>query len=142
MKLFIFSLYVLFISATDLYCKNDELIISSLNYYVEKSKNKKRDFYDIFKNPYGKYFEVITVSIANLNCDNIFHKEDSFYEGYLWSICICPKCGKHQGWLFIHDPQYCNLFPSENCNERKPFYGIITDNLKPNEIYYYENIEI
>jgi hypothetical protein len=140
-----YLILILLISITksndlNIYCTNDEMKISSLELYISKNEKKNGNIYDIFKNPYGKYFEIITVTEANLKCDNIFHREDSFYEGYLWSICVCPKCGKHQGWLFIPDIEYCNLFPSDNCKNRKHFYGIITDNLKPKKVNYYEEI--
>ena len=145
MKFFVFYLLIILIYSNDLniYCINDETMISSLEYYIKKNNNKNDDnIYDIFKNPHGKYFEIITVTQARLKCESNFHKEDSFYEGYLWTICLCPKCGIHQGWLFYPDIEYCKFFPSDECKNRKPFYGIITDNLKPKQIYFSEKIEL
>ena len=74
-----YLILILLISITksndlNIYCTNDEMKISSLELYISKNEKKNGNIYDIFKNPYGKYFEIITVTEANLKCDNHFMK--------------------------------------------------------------------
>jgi hypothetical protein len=84
-----------------------------------------------FKNPQEIYFEVFTSLKANLRCDNIVYDQTSFFHGYGWSLCYCPVCMTHHGWLFHPIDRYCDLEieNSHECKYRTKFFGIITDNV-------------
>lgn len=74
----------------------------------------------LFKNPDGAFFEVISATEANLT--EVSKPSDlmTWFPGYHWTICVCPMCMKHVGW------KYHATSP-----ERKPqsFFGIILDNI-------------
>ncbi|KAK3780207.1 hypothetical protein RRG08_010601 [Elysia crispata] len=63
------------------------------------AKNQ-RVFIQLFKNPHGNYFEVITSHKAYVESDNMNFATDSWFPGYVWNIAKCPRCGTHIGWMF------------------------------------------
>ncbi|XP_041360952.1 protein cereblon-like [Gigantopelta aegis] len=74
----------------------------------------------LFKNPQETYFEVIASSQAEVKIVGNAYSEDSWFPGYRWTICVCPRCNNHLGWVFdTAEP------------ERKPasFVGLILNNL-------------
>lgn len=101
------------------------------------SSNFKKKFYNnkvlthTFKNPHNILFEVITVSDAQLLCENMPHEESTFFPGYGWKICVCPVCGNHHGWHFSPILKHCQAEEKdiETCMNKKPFYGLVTNNL-------------
>ncbi|XP_048729819.1 protein cereblon-like [Ostrea edulis] len=74
----------------------------------------------LFKNPDGVYFEVITATKANVTETSQSSDLMTWFPGYIWTICVCPMCLKHIGWKY-------QMTTSEN----KPlsFYGIILANV-------------
>ena len=54
-----------------------------------------------FRNPNGHIFDLITVSKADLFLINDTRSiKDTWFSNFYWTICICPKCHLHLGWLF------------------------------------------
>ena len=138
-------------------CLNDENILVddiNNNYLIINDVNQK--FYisfipsniQIFKNPYGNIFKIITSKNANnIICENKRHYEDSFYLGYSWSVCYCKKCGDFKGWLFLPNEEYCELIDNieeyNQCKKRESFYGIIIGKINNiNNIQYSETKEL
>ncbi|XP_005103222.1 uncharacterized protein LOC101845563 [Aplysia californica] len=60
----------------------------------------ERALIQLFKNPQGAYFEVITLTNAHVEKANEKYAADSWFPGFAWSIASCPKCGVHIGWGF------------------------------------------
>jgi hypothetical protein len=54
----------------------------------------------LFENPHGKQFEVITSSSADVFRQDQAFGEHSWFPGFLWHIVVCPRCGYHLGWSF------------------------------------------
>nr|XP_022322221.1 uncharacterized protein LOC111123868 [Crassostrea virginica] len=54
----------------------------------------------LFKNPDGMYFEVITAMVANVNEASKPSDMMTWFPGYHWTICVCPRCMKHLGWQY------------------------------------------
>ncbi|XP_061178077.1 protein cereblon-like [Saccostrea echinata] len=73
----------------------------------------------LFKNPDGVYFEVITTVKANVTETSQSSDLMTWFPGYLWTICVCPMCFKHLGWKY------------ETTTENRPrsFFGIILANV-------------
>lgn len=70
----------------------------------------------IFENPAGIFFRVICFSSApGAVMITDYTEENTWFNGYLWSICLCRQCGKHLGWHY-----------SSGAGE---FYGLIADRL-------------
>ena len=87
--------------------------------YTEE--NNSTVYRQVFQNPHGVVFELSTYTEATLQCESAVHYEDSFFSNYTWSICACPRCGTHQGWLFK------SVIPSHHPTS---FYGVPTRNTK------------
>ncbi|XP_013787821.1 protein cereblon homolog [Limulus polyphemus] len=54
----------------------------------------------LFRNPAGKEFELVTVSKADVIGVTGWYEDHTWFPGYSWKIGICPRCGQHVGWLF------------------------------------------
>ncbi|KAI0242121.1 hypothetical protein LSAT2_014838 [Lamellibrachia satsuma] len=54
----------------------------------------------LFQNPQGARFEVITSARANVFKADQKYAEHSFFPGFTWQISVCPRCGYHLGWFF------------------------------------------
>eukprot|EP00112_Aurelia_sp_Birch-Aquarium-sp1_P020684 Seg539.8 transcript_id=Seg539.8/GoldUCD/mRNA.D3Y31 product="Protein cereblon" protein_id=Seg539.8/GoldUCD/D3Y31 len=54
----------------------------------------------LFQNPEGSKFEVITAKETNVKLVGEPTKEYSWFPGFSWTIAICPHCGIHLGWKF------------------------------------------
>ncbi|XP_077867941.1 protein cereblon-like [Saccoglossus kowalevskii] len=52
----------------------------------------------LFVNPLGHQFEVITTKKADVKKFNEVFPGDSWFPGYSWRIAVCPRCGQHLGW--------------------------------------------
>jgi len=55
----------------------------------------------VFKNPAGKLFELMTLRKASVKQWPPRVTDDStWFEGYSWSVATCPVCNAHLGWTF------------------------------------------
>jgi len=54
-------------------------------------------------NPHGIRFQVVLLEqaecIANVH-DKWVGDESSWFAGFAWKSCHCPRCGAHLGWMF------------------------------------------
>ncbi|KAL4218068.1 hypothetical protein ACF0H5_022806 [Mactra antiquata] len=75
----------------------------------------------LFKNPHGHKYEVITSSKASVFRASTETSSDTWWPGYNWIILGCPQCKQHIGWEYIprdkKDP------------EKRSFYGLVFNNL-------------
>ena len=89
----------------------------------------------LFENPQGSRFEVITSRKADLLTTQeqpVF--EHSWFPGHSWKVSFCPKCGAHLGW---HFHPHAGLHDSDQADDSK-FSGLILNNLLHNE--YADNL--
>lgn len=55
----------------------------------------------VFANPTGRVFEVLTVLRANgALALGEGTSEFTWFAGYTWRIAVCSRCGHHIGWAF------------------------------------------
>eukprot|EP00088_Acartia_fossae_P004932 TRINITY_DN12157_c0_g1_i2.p1 TRINITY_DN12157_c0_g1~~TRINITY_DN12157_c0_g1_i2.p1 ORF type:complete len:173 (-),score=26.89 TRINITY_DN12157_c0_g1_i2:227-745(-) len=76
------------------------------------------------RNPAGVQFEIVTFDTAGCSGVGNWEKEGTWFPGYLWRVCVCPKCGAHVGWMF--EPE--DLLSSTRVQPKPSqagFYGII-----------------
>jgi len=74
------------------------------------------------RNPAGFEFEVVTFERTGCLGVGSWTPEASWYPGYLWKACICPKCRAHLGWMF--EPEDSATESQEKPSEAG-FYAII-----------------
>ncbi|GLG99956.1 hypothetical protein R5R35_000469 [Gryllus longicercus] len=55
----------------------------------------------VLENPLGVRFRVVTFTKASCGPGHTWHNEHSWFPGYIWRHCLCPRCGHHLGWIFI-----------------------------------------
>ncbi|XP_046546496.1 uncharacterized protein LOC124256556 [Haliotis rubra] len=77
----------------------------------------------LFRNPQGKFFEIITSAAAELQTYDKAYVEDSWFPGYTWTISLCPRCGYHIGWTFDVYPR------SSDDSKQRTFVGMILDHI-------------
>ena len=94
------------------------------------------------RNPYGRVFKIVILKRAN--CSKVvpvspkflifttiltfifqWHTESSWFPGYSWKLCLCPRCSVQLGWQFepTATATLTTVFPSE-----QGFYALILDN--------------
>ncbi|XP_064652999.1 protein cereblon-like isoform X2 [Lineus longissimus] len=74
----------------------------------------------LFKNPQGTTFEVVTVSDGDVIKHDQSFEEYTWFPGFSWQILICPRCAAHLGWYFS---------PLSEDSEQKSFLGLILQKL-------------
>ncbi|XP_062520809.1 protein cereblon-like [Corticium candelabrum] len=77
----------------------------------------------LFTNPQGHSFEVITALRANYTAHGDAYLEFTWFPGFKWTIIACPVCGVHIGWSFEAADGL------ESGNVPKKFVGLILSRL-------------
>ncbi|XP_034728822.1 uncharacterized protein si:ch211-51h9.7 [Etheostoma cragini] len=54
----------------------------------------------LFENPHGNQFEVITFRKAEVTQHWPADKHFSWFPGFSWTVATCPRCKTHLGWAF------------------------------------------
>ncbi|XP_068594971.1 uncharacterized protein si:ch211-51h9.7 [Brachionichthys hirsutus] len=54
----------------------------------------------LFENPHGQKFEVITFRKADIKQHWPADEHFSWFPGFSWTAATCPRCGTHLGWAF------------------------------------------
>lgn len=87
---------------------------------------KKEALVQLLENPLGSRFEVIALKRASCARVHIWSTSHTWFPGYSWKLCLCPKCSSHLGWMFepIESATSNQIFPSQ-----KGFYLIILDSI-------------
>ena len=83
-----------------------------------------------FKNPDNVHFEVVAVAAGAVHrSEEAAVAEHSWFPGFAWRICVCPRCGFHLGWSF--EPVASK---SKASNHLPTFLGLILENLVHQDI--------
>ncbi|AWP07687.1 Hypothetical protein SMAX5B_019293 [Scophthalmus maximus] len=54
----------------------------------------------LFQNPHGHRFEVITFRQADVRLHWPADQHFSWFPGFSWTVATCPRCATHLGWAF------------------------------------------
>ncbi|TDH13222.1 hypothetical protein EPR50_G00055080 [Perca flavescens] len=54
----------------------------------------------LFENPHGNQFEVITFRKAEVTQHWPADKHFTWFPGFSWTVATCPRCKTHLGWAF------------------------------------------
>ncbi|KAM3868404.1 uncharacterized protein ACN63O_008085 [Diretmus argenteus] len=60
----------------------------------------RRVHVQLFENPHGHWFEVITFRKADVTKHWPADARSSWFPGYSWTVATCPLCKTHLGWGF------------------------------------------
>ncbi|XP_050405463.1 protein cereblon [Patella vulgata] len=113
-------------------CGNEVTQTSELMTVASKLAHRQRNdtlsgsdpvLIQLFKNPQGQFFEVITTKSAEVQKVDKSHEKDSWFPGFDWTIVVCPRCGSHLGWLFQAVHKHSHNSPVSS------FYGLVLNNL-------------
>ncbi|XP_033640686.1 protein cereblon-like [Asterias rubens] len=107
--------------ATDLIRQTSHL---SLNQRNDTILGVDNILIQLFKNPQGRYFELITASLADVKKTQQVYSQDSWFPSYSWRIVYCSHCKTHLGWSFEPNDYEGGVKDSE-----ETFYGLILNHL-------------
>lgn len=51
----------------------------------------------------------------------------SWFPGYKWRVCLCPKCSRHLGWMF--EPEDSESIDSLHFPSKRGFFALITGDI-------------
>ncbi|XP_035513959.1 uncharacterized protein si:ch211-51h9.7 [Morone saxatilis] len=82
---------------TDIHDVPSRLALSSRN---DTLVGGRRVHIQLFENPQGHRFEVITFRKADVTQHWPADKHFSWFPGFSWTVATCPRCNTHLGWAF------------------------------------------
>ncbi|KAE8291747.1 hypothetical protein D5F01_LYC09107 [Larimichthys crocea] len=82
---------------TDIHFVPSRLALSSRNDTLGEGR---RVTIQLFENPHGHQFEVITFRKADVTQHWPADKHFSWFPGFSWTVATCPRCKTHLGWAF------------------------------------------
>lgn len=81
----------------DIHFVPSQLALASRN---DTSIGGRRVNIQLFENPHGHQFEVITFRKADVTQHWPADKHFSWFPGFAWTVATCPRCKTHLGWAF------------------------------------------
>ncbi|XP_041854888.1 uncharacterized protein si:ch211-51h9.7 [Melanotaenia boesemani] len=84
-------------SGTDIHFVPSRLALSSRN---DTLVSGRRVNVQLFENPHGLQFEVITFRKADVTKHWPADTHFSWFPGFSWTMATCPRCKSHLGWAF------------------------------------------
>nr|XP_033946290.1 uncharacterized protein si:ch211-51h9.7 isoform X1 [Pseudochaenichthys georgianus] len=82
---------------TDIHNVQSRMALSIRN---DTSIRSRRVNVQLFENPHGHQFEVITFRKSDVTLHWPADKHFSWFPGFSWTLATCPRCGTHLGWAF------------------------------------------
>lgn len=83
----------------------------------------------LFENPQGYQFEVMTFTRADVAKHWPADKHFSWYPGYSWAIATCRRCHTHLGWAFQPNDWPKTVTEKEFEQSENTFFALITNRL-------------
>lgn len=80
------------------------------------------------RNPADNVFDLVTVKVAGCTGVGEWYSEHTWFPGYSWKVCICPRCRAHLGWVF-EPTQKTSSDPLHVKASSEGFYGLILKSL-------------
>jgi len=114
-------------SAEDVFYTRSELSLSRRNHTYSDSVTRinKTTLIQLFVNPAGYSFEVITTKKSEVQVHGEPSAHASWFPGYSWQTVTCKLCGEHLGWKFTVSDDF-----DVQDKEQLQFYGLIFSKLK------------
>lgn len=113
-------------SGTDIHFVPSRLALSSRN---DTLVGGRRVNIQLFENPHGHQFEVITFRKADVTQHWPAYTHFSWFPGFSWAVATCPRCKTHLGWAF-QPSDWPDTIRKTNFEESEhTFLALITDRL-------------
>lgn len=74
-----------------------------------------------------------------LLCDRIqWTQADTWFPGFAWKVCVCPKCSNHVGWMFepFESATATQTFPSDRGFYALTVNNVLSESCKYSKIFY------
>ncbi|MEQ2223711.1 hypothetical protein ILYODFUR_000160 [Ilyodon furcidens] len=111
---------------TDIHFVPSRMALSSRN---DTSVGGRRIHVQLFENPHGHQFEVITFRRADVIKHWPADRHFSWYPGFSWTVATCPRCKTHLGWAF-QPSSWPDTIPNNKFEESEnTFSALITDRI-------------
>ncbi|XP_003974717.1 protein cereblon homolog [Takifugu rubripes] len=115
---------------TDIHFVPSRLALASRNDTVVGGR---RVNVQLFENPHGHQFEVITFRKADITQHWPADKRFSWFPGFSWTVATCPRCKAHLGWAF-QPSDWPDLITKSSFQEsQNTFLALITHQLLTEE---------
>ncbi|XP_038162446.1 protein cereblon [Cyprinodon tularosa] len=111
---------------TDIHFVPSRLALSSRN---DTSVGGRRIHVQLFENPHGYQFEVITFRRADVMKHWPADRHFSWYPGYSWTMATCPRCKTHLGWAFQPSSWPDTITNSKFEESESTFFALITNRI-------------
>ncbi|XP_015222680.2 uncharacterized protein [Lepisosteus oculatus] len=83
----------------------------------------------LFQNPHGSRFRVVTLRRAAVRRHWPADGHFSWFPGYSWTVATCPRCHTHLGWGFQPSDWPDRVSDREFEDSEQTFVGLIVDKL-------------
>ncbi|XP_039859365.1 uncharacterized protein si:ch211-51h9.7 [Simochromis diagramma] len=111
---------------TDIRSVPSRLALSSRN---DTLLGGRRVNVQLFENPHGHRFEVITFRKADVTQHWPSDKRFSWFPGFSWTVATCPRCNTHLGWAFQPSDWPDRITKSKFKESEHTFLALITHRL-------------
>ncbi|XP_072243377.1 uncharacterized protein [Leuresthes tenuis] len=108
---------------TDIHFLPSRLALSSRN---DTLVGGRRVNVQLFENPHGHQFEVITFRKADVTKHWPADRHFSWFPGFSWTIATCPRCKTHLGWAFQPSDWPDTITKSKFEDSKNTFLALIT----------------
>ncbi|XP_061672315.1 protein cereblon [Syngnathoides biaculeatus] len=89
----------------------------------------RRVHVQVFENPHGLQFELVTFRKADVDKRWPAEKLFSWFPGFSWTVASCPRCRTHLGWAFQPNSWPATITPSKFESSDQTFLALIVDRL-------------
>ncbi|XP_057687220.1 LOW QUALITY PROTEIN: protein cereblon [Corythoichthys intestinalis] len=89
----------------------------------------RRVHVQMFENPQGLQFEVVTFRRADVDKRWPAEKHFSWFPGFSWTVATCPRCRAHLGWAFQPSSWPTTISSSLFESSEQTFLALIVDRL-------------
>lgn len=103
--------------------KHSPLALGTINQTIASGK---RVTIQEVENPVGIRFKIFIVQQAYCAKVESWNTLHSWFPGYAWKLCVCPKCRIHLGWMFepVESATVDRYFPTD-----KGFYALVQNSV-------------
>uniref|UniRef100_A0A336LS51 CSON015424 protein n=1 Tax=Culicoides sonorensis TaxID=179676 RepID=A0A336LS51_CULSO len=77
-----------------------------------------------FENPLGLKFKVILVKDSECHSNSGWSNYSTWFKGYSYKSCFCPRCGSIVGWMFQNDDSI-----EKDKSSKDVFYALIVTSI-------------
>ncbi|XP_020513787.2 uncharacterized protein si:ch211-51h9.7 [Labrus bergylta] len=111
---------------TEIHFVPSRLALSSRNHTLPGGR---RVHTQVFQNPHGLQFEVMTFRKADVSHQWPADKHFTWFPGFSWTVSTCPRCKTHLGWGFQPSTWPDTITTTKFEESEETFLALITHRL-------------